>query len=392
MVEMEGRGTPGPEIRERLERARRAMAERGLDALFVIGRSFYDRLGDLAYLSNHFPPFPAGTFTKESRGAGHGVLILPAEGAPVLLVDRTGYRRDIVPIEDVRITSNIAPTVKEVLADRRLTAARVGIVGEDILPLALYRDLTEALPGVAWEPADAAVRGLRAVKTEAEIALLRKAAEIADRSQAAALAACAPGRTEADVCAAAIAEGMRRGADFVRYVRVHSGPWSTWGIRWPQATMRVLREGDVVRIDVIGAFEGYQYDVLRTTVLGRPSEEVLKILEVCAEATERAVEAVRPGARSREIYETAQVVFEREGYGAHSRVFMGHGIGLETVEAPLIQKGLQDVIEEGMVLCIEPGLSVPDVAGACIEEEVIVRKDGPELITRAPTRPWRSAG
>ena len=62
------------------------------------------------------------------------------------------------------------------------------------------------------------------------------------------------------------------------------------------------------------------------------------------------------------------------------------------MESPLIQKGVQDVIEEGMVLCIEPGVSVPDVAGACIEEEIIVRGDGPELITRAPTRPWRKDG
>lgn len=392
MVEMEGAGTPRSEIAGRLERARASMAERDLDLLLVIGRSFYDRLGDLAYLTNHFPPFPAGAFTQESRGAGHGVLLLPREGQPILLVDRTGYRKDLVPIGDVRITSNIAPTVREALAERGLIRARAGIAGEDILPLALYRDLAAALPEVKWEPADEVVRGLRGVKSEAEIALLRRAAEIADHSQAAALAACVPGRTEADVCAEAIAEGMRRGADFVRYVRVHSGPWSTWGIRWPQATQRVLREGDVVRIDVIGAFEGYQYDVLRTTTVGEASGEALQILETCAEATERAVAAVRPGARCHEVYRASQAVFERAGYGEYSRAFMGHGIGLETVEAPLIQKGAQDVIEEGMALCIEPGLSIPEVAGACIEEEVIVRKDGPEILTHAPTRPWRSRG
>ncbi len=392
MVKMEGAGTPQSEIPGRLDRAREAMAERDLDLLLVIGRSFYDRMGDLTFLTNHFPPFPAGAFTKESRGAGHGVLLLPRTGDPILLVDRTGHRKDLVPIEDVRPTPIVAPTVKEALAERGLTRARAGIVGEDILPLALYRDLTAALPDVTWAPADEIVRGLRSIKTEAEIALLKTAAEIADASLAAAMAACVPGQTEADVCAAAIAEGMRRGADFVRYVRVHSGPWSTMGIRWPQATQRVLEEGDVVRVDVIGAFEGYQYDVLRTTCVGEPSGEVLKIFEICAEATEAAVAACRPGVKSDDIYQTSQAIFERAGYGRHSRAFMGHGIGLETVESPLIQKGVQDVIEEGMVLCVEPGVSVPDVAGACIEEEIIVRGDGPELITHAPTRPWRKDG
>ena len=392
MVRLEGAGTPQSEIPDRIERARKAMMERKLDLLLVIGRSFYDRMGDLTFLTNHFPPFPAGAFSKESRGAGHGVLLLPADGEPILLADRTGYRKDLVPIQDVRITSIIAPTVQEALAERGLAEARAGIVGEDIMPLALYRDLAAALPGVQWEPADEIVRGLRGIKTGAEIELLKEAARIADASLTAALAACSPGNTEADVCAAAIAEGMKQGADFVRYVRVHSGPWSTWGIRWPQATKRILEEGDVVRMDVIGAFEGYQYDVLRTTFIGEPSGEILKILELCVEATEVAVAACMPGVKSDDVYQASQAVFEREGYGAHSRVFMGHGIGLETVESPLIQKGVQDRLEEGMVLCIEPGISVPEVAGACIEEEMIVRADGPELLTHTPVRHWRNGG
>ncbi|SVE61831.1 uncharacterized protein METZ01_LOCUS514685, partial [marine metagenome] len=194
------------------------MIEQKFDLLLVIGRSFYDRMGDLTFLTNHFPPFPAGAFSKESRGAGHGVLLLPAKGDPILLVDRTGYRKDLVPIQDVRITSIIAPTVQEALTERGLTRARAGIVGEDIMPLALYRDLTTALPEIMWEPADEIVRSIRGIKTEAEIDLLKEAARIADASQMAAIAACIPGNTEADVCAAAIAEGIRQGADFVRYV------------------------------------------------------------------------------------------------------------------------------------------------------------------------------
>ena len=68
-----------------------------------------------------------------------------------------------------------------------------------------------------------------------------------------------------------------------------------------------------VRVDVIGAFEGYQYEVLRTTCVGEPSGEVLKILEICAEATEAAVAACRPGGKSDDIYQTSQAVVERAG-------------------------------------------------------------------------------
>lgn len=80
------------EIRERQQRARSLAEEDAFDGLLVIGRSFYDRPGDLAYLTNHFPPFPTTVFSDENRGMGHAFYFLPVQGDPVLLTDARRHR------------------------------------------------------------------------------------------------------------------------------------------------------------------------------------------------------------------------------------------------------------------------------------------------------------
>src|SRR5579884_2893099 len=342
---------PREEFHARLERTRRLTAERGLDGLLVIGRSFYDRTGDLAYLTNHFPPFPTTVFSGTQRGLGHSLLVLPVAGAPVLVIDGRAYRRELVVIEEVRADTDLARGVVAALRDRGLGAGRVGLVGEDIIPLALYRALTEALPALELRAADGRIR---------------------------------PGTTEAGVCAAGIAAAMEAGADFIRYLRVHSGPYSSYGSRWPQATSRVIEEGELVTLDIIGAVRGYQFDVLRTAVAGGADGEQRRLLGAVARALEAAVAAARPGAPCGDLVRLANGLLEEAGYGAHARTFMGHGIGLETVEDPYLTPDVTTRLAPGMVLCIEPGVYIPGWGGASIEQEVIVTEGAPDVITPTP--------
>jgi Xaa-Pro aminopeptidase len=101
------------------------------------------------------------------------------------------------------------------------------------------------------------------------------------------------------------------------------------------------------------------------------------------------VERCEPGATVGDVVAAAQTVFARSPHAAHAGGLMGHGIGLETVEAPYVQAGGRDELVPGMVLCIEPGLFVPGWAGASIEQEVIIAETGPpEVITPTATRLW----
>lgn len=420
---------PLDEIRGRQEAVRRRFARLGLDALVVIGRSFYDRVGDLAYLSNHFPPFPATVFAERQRGLGHGVLVLPASGPSTLLLDGWACRREMVVADEVEASPDLPALLATVLQRRGLGTARLGLVGDDILPVAMARAVADALPALEIQPADHLVREMRRIKSPAELQLLRRAAAVAEVGLAAAvrvLHATAPEPpspaaepssplTERAVCAEGIAAAMQAGADFVRYLRVHSGPDSALASRWPQATARPIAAGELVTLDIIGAYRGYQFDVLRTTVAApaprpaagldptdragprtstgaTPTPEQRRLLEAVLEAVRRAVDACRPGKRCCDVVRAANGYLEEQGYGAYVRAFMGHGIGLETVEEPYLTPGDPTLLAPGMVLCVEPGVYVPGWGGASIEQEVAVTDGGPpELLTQFPDRLWPGA-
>lgn len=378
------------EVRSRQERARELAEREGYQALLVIGRSFYDRPGDLAYLTNHFPPFPSTVFSNVNRGMGHAIFLLPVTGTPVLLTDPRRHRPDLVAVEDVRPAADLGTATVQLLREKGLERARIGLVGDDILPAAFDRQFRTELPSLRLEPETSLVAGLRMIKSPAEQALLRRAALCADAALTTALETIqAGGATEREVCAAAFAAGLRAGADFLRYVRVHSGPWSSYGSRWPQAMDRRIEPGDVVALDAIGAYQGYQFDVNRTTVAGTADDEARQLLETTLEATEAAVATCVAGARISDVVAAAERVFARSPYADVFTGSMGHGIGLETVELPYVARGDDTELLPGMALCIEPSLFLPGKMGAAIEQEVIIQESGPpEVITPTPGRLW----
>ena len=381
-------GITQDEVRARVARLQEALRARELPALLAIGSAFYDRPGPVAYLSGHFPPFPNSVFSGAARGLGHACILVPADGEPTLLVDTRGYRRDLVTLPDVRLSNDLVAALANLLRERGLATATVGLAGEDIFPLALYRDLQAGLPQLRLERAEDLLHRLRTVKSPAEQALLRHAARIAGVGLRAALEAIRPGATEQDVCAAGTAAALAAGADFVRYLRVHSGPWSGGGSRWPQATERVPQAGDVVVLDIIGAYRGYAFDVNRTAVVGGPSPDDRRFLEAGHAATEAAVAATRAGATLGAVVEAGRRAVVEAGYPELAPSGAGHAIGLETVEAPYLGAGSDERLEAGMVLCIEPSIFIPGRIGCAIEQEVVVADGAPEVLTTFPTRLW----
>jgi Xaa-Pro aminopeptidase len=182
---------------------------------------------------------------------------------------------------------------------------------------------------------------------------------------------------------------MRAGADFVRYVRVYSGPLSAVGTRWPQATERRMAAGEFAVLDIVGAYWGHQFDVNRTFVVGRtPTDAQRRQLDATVEATQAAIDAARPGAPASALVRAANRVIEARGFGAYARPFIGHGIGYETMEPPLLSIDDETPLQAGMVLCVEPGIEIPGEAGVRIEEEIIVTDGEPEVITRFSPRQW----
>ncbi len=379
------------EVLERQERTRELAGRENLAAVMVVGRSAYDRPGHLAYLTNHFPPFPSTPFTETDRGMGHGIFLLPMEGEATLLIDRqsqASLRKDVVAADDVRVAPDMIVSLVDWLKERKLEAGRLGVMGEDLLPATIYRHVVAELPQLQVEPADPLVNQQRMIKSEAEIQLIAEAAKIAGAGHAAAIPAVKAGARENEICAEGTAAALKAGADFVRYFRVSSDPQLATTMRWPQATDRQIQEGELVMMDIIGACRGYQFDVFRCTCAGAADDQKMSMMDAVLEATNKAVEATCVGIPAEDLVQVARDVFEKVGYAEYSRAFMGHGIGLETVEPPLISPGDHTELQEGMVLCVEPGLSIPGVGGFCIEQEVVVREEGPELLTPFEAKLW----
>ncbi len=377
------------EFLARQARTRELAASAGYAGVMVIGRSFYDRPGALAYLSNHFPPYPATEFDGVLPGLGHAIFLLPVEGPATLVIDGGFYHDELIVADEVRVAQDMTMETAAVLNELGLNSVQVALVGEDILPSAFFGELLDEVPNLDLVPDKQLVAGQRLVKSPAEQASLRQAAEVAKVGLQMAIEAILSGITERQVCAVGNAAALSAGADYVRYLRVHSGPWSAWPIRWPPATDRILESGDIVTLNVVGACQGYGFDVRRTTVCGKPNSETRPLLEAALLATERAVDAARAGATAESVHRAGCEALSETGFGDHLPSFVGHGIGLETVEAPQLRPGVETHLEPGMVLCIEPGIYIRDLGGACVEQEVIVAESGPpEVISTFATRLW----
>lgn len=396
---MSEQGIPHDEILRRLDRVKAEAAAGGLLGLVAIARPFFERPANVAYLSNHFPPFPTGMYWGDMRGMGHSVLVIPLAGDPVMVVDTT-FRRDLVPIQDVRharsksgpatsFLPNFAEAMSDVLLEKGMGAGRVGLIGDDVMPVRMHRDLTARLPRLVFESFDEVLGRIRMIKSETELRLHRRAAQVCDAGYEGTLPFIRDGAIETDVCAAGYAATMRAGADFVRYVRTYSGPYSAIGVRWPQATDRRMANGELLVTDIVGAFWGHQFDVNRTFVVGRkPSDEKRRQLDAALEATRAAIAVARPGVPAEQLVVAANTVIEARGFSQYARPFIGHGIGYETMEPPLLYTGDVTPLQPGMVLCVEPGIEIPGAEGVRIEEEIIVTDGPPEVITRFDPKQW----
>ncbi len=147
-----------------------------------------------------------------------------------------------------------------------------------------------------------------------------------------------------------------------------------------------LKEGDVVLVDGGCTVEGYQSDVTRTGVFGKPTEKIAKAFEIVHQAQDAALDAARAGRFSGTVDDAARAVVTSAGYGPDYKFFthrLGHGIGLDGHEHPYLVRGSKTVLEPGMTFSNEPGIYVPGEFGIRCEDDMVIVADGPaQLLTQ----------
>lgn len=241
--------------------------------------------------------------------------------------------------------------------------------------------VTGALPQASHTFSEETVGALRMRKDAAEIAAQKENALIADRAMEAALAAIRPGVTEIEVAAAARAHFAAEGARPLFNI-VGAGPNGAFPHH--QSGDRPLAEGDAVVID-IGARKGlYSSDITRMAAVGHAPEGYQEVHDVVERAVQAALAAARPGVAAKEVDLAARGVIADAGYGDYFVHRTGHGLGVEGHEPPYLSSTSETILEEGMVFSIEPGIYIPGRFGIRLEDIVVLRADGPEILSERP--------
>lgn len=374
--------TPAPRFsaatyRDRLERAARVARRAGLDAL-VVGTG-----PDMRYLIGS----RAESFERLTA------IVVPASGgSPSVVVPRL----ELASLQDSAVAELELPVrdwvdgvdphalVAEIIrADRPdPAAARVGFAVDPALP-ALHVVPLSAHIGAPAQLATPVLRELRMIKDAEEIEALRRAGAAIDRVHARMGDWIRVGRTERQVhddIAAAIVEEGHTAPEFII---VGSGPHGADPHH--EVSDRPLERGDMVVIDIGGPVEpGYNSDSTRTYRLGEPGDETAQRYRVLERAQEAARRRVRPGATAESVDAAARDLLAEHGLADAFIHRTGHGIGLSVHEEPYIVEGNDEVLREGMVFSIEPGIYFPGQWGARIEDIVVVTADGCEPLNTRP--------
>jgi Xaa-Pro aminopeptidase len=264
-----------------------------------------------------------------------------------------------------------------------LKLKRVGFESA-FLPFSSYRFLSEKLAKeTAFVPLEKEIKNLRAVKDPQELTLIRGAIEIASKAFLHAIEIMKEGISESDIAQEMEFFMRRHGAETTGFdTIVASGKRSA--LPHGKATSKPIEGGDFILFDFGSRAQGYHSDQTRTLVCGKPSPEQENVYQIVKDAHDKAIEKVRPGIPIHEVDAAARDYIQGQGYGEYFGHGTGHGVGLAVHEDPTVSRENKDLVQEGMVFTIEPGIYIPDWGGVRIEDMILVASDGAEVLTYLP--------
>jgi len=350
---------------KRLEMLRNQLAKKQVDAILITKRENY------MYLSG---------FT------GTSAQLVITENDAVLVTDFRYVEQASkqAPLFDiVGYTGDIADEINNIL--KRKNVKKLGFESENVT-YSLYRKYSEKLGVRELVPLNDTVESLRMIKDSEEINYIKEAVRIADEAFEHILKFIKPGVRETEISAELDYFMKKQGGqgpsfDFI----VASGTRSAMphGV----ASDKIIETGDVITMDYGTIYHGYCSDITRTVFLGEPDKKMMEIYKIVLSAQEEALKNARKGMKGKEVDSIARNIIKEAGYGENFGHSLGHGVGLEIHENPRFAPSSDMVMENGMVVTVEPGIYLEGFGGVRIEDMIIIRDDNPEIITHAPKEP-----
>ena len=354
-----------PQIHQaRRQRAQSMVRELGADAVLVTAAPNVRYLTGLA--------------------SSNAALLLPADGEGLLATDSRyalAAERDAPDLE----------LVTERFVEIRLAAeaARRGVrklaFEAHEMTVKLHAQVAAKAAGVTTVPFGRKIEKLRTVKDAAELELLAAACRITTQALAVVLPQIRPGLSERSLASALDYRMTQLGADRPAFdTIVASGP--NGAIPHHAPTDRPLRRGDLVTMDFGAQYGGYHADMTRTVAVGKPSGWQRDIYDLVAEAQRTGIDAVEDGAETGAVDAAARDVIEAAGHAGHFQHGLGHGVGLEVHEAPMMGYGRTGKLEDRVPVTVEPGVYLPGKGGVRIEDVLVVTAGGGARILTSATR------
>ena len=366
------------ELIQRTERMRSVMHENNLDALIIYSDEY--RSGNGTYFTNYKPI----NLIEESPQ----MLCLIGDLPPTLFIGRLNAYSAVktVWIEDVRPIHRLDEFVPEVFNSIINTNARIGLIGDNLLPLSNYRVIERHLGDAEFVPCTNLLIELRQVKSDNEIALMRQAAEIDDEVLAGLLKKIHIGQTETQVAAEAEYIGRMMGADLGSATVVMSGPNTNFPAWRPSD--RAIAAGDFVLVDFNPAVGNYCNDGGVTVLMPGASTEKADALAFGHKVIKEVIPLIQPNTVASTIYDMMLARLEPAGYAdnfvpyAKGQRGVGHGVGLDVVEQPDLTPDSDFDLLPGMTLAIKLDLHGLTGGGFRIECVIAITESGVDPLNR----------
>lgn len=362
---------------ERRGKLDKLMEQLGLEALVLT------RLENVRYATD-MRPLHSIFFVEE-----YLAVVLRRE-RPFLLASEADeqFVRDKVPWVQWRGLPSFTPSGTIVDLQGRLIGdllkGRAGAVGYDSMSVGLLESLVSA-SAARFVNVGLDILKMRAIKTALEADVIERTAQFAEIGMDAVRRALRPGVAEFQLAAEGIYAMKKAGAEAESHMpAIRSGENAARQQR-AESDRRIV-PGDAVIVDLGARYLGYSAEYCRTMMLGRPTAPLRALYKVLFDAFSKGLEMIKPGVRTGDLDRAVRNVISQGGYPDYPHA-TGHGIGVANGEYPTITRDSQPVLEEGMVVCIEPGIYVPGVGGVKEEDVVLVTHSGPKLLTRTAYDP-----
>lgn len=378
---------PDDECRSRLDRVRRTLESLELDALLAFGAAGTNP-EPIRYLSGYVHVFPnASSF-----------LLIPREAPAILLIDQPWHLDEAAAmswIEDVRSFPNggrrwlrdeLHSSLGGALRDSGLEAGRVGVF--DVAMPAVYAEaLRDAAPSLTLGDGKAVWEELVATPSDFDREMIRATARIADEGLRAVVEAARADASEYEVCLASLRRMASLGAEFLHgsgvstHINIGSHSEAISNVRPFLFSANRLQRGQMFWVDLTASYAGYYIDCDRTIAIGEPSPDQRRLYDVTAEMYAAMCGAARAGVSGGELWDVGDAVARDAGYAEHSNlVYLGHTTGASTSERPVVAKGETKALRAGSFVNVEPGIFVPELGSACIENTLEVFHDRAEPV------------